>query len=452
MFKLPKKLSDIKIQSIVNDVNSIESSANNDDKWALVQPLKKGQAKQKIAALGLLELINKGHFSYEQSAELVSEIYDAHIKDNEVVIEIGRVLEAARDIDNLNAPPSENPIFDKVVVSLSNIASREKHEEELAKIHESLSSSARLCARQHDKIADDSYSQLVDLLPETSWAHYNQGLFFKTRGLFKEGVKANQTAIALADKPSQAQSWNLGICATAAGEGQLALDIWKEQGQNIEIGRFDLPEGQYPSCKVRLAQFPLAERDANNDYPGLEETIWIERLSPCHGIIRSVLFEDLGVDYGDVILFDGAPITYHKYGEDKIAVFPHLATLKKQHYKFYDFKGTQDEAGRLGSISSRLDDDAVIYSHSENIEILCAACWRNEETQHEHDRKEEKHIVSGRIAAPGNMDPKTLLDQIDAAVNNEPQNRVFSPSLCRAAGFDDRALIEGRRFQMLSAE
>jgi len=67
MFKLPKKLSDIKIQSIVNDVNSIESSANNDDKWALVQPLKKGQAKQKIAALGLLELINKGHFSYEQS-------------------------------------------------------------------------------------------------------------------------------------------------------------------------------------------------------------------------------------------------------------------------------------------------------------------------------------------------------------------------------------------------
>jgi len=56
------------------------------------------------------------------------------------------------------------------------------------------------------------------------------------------------------------------------------------------------------------------------------------------------------------------------------------------------------------------------------------------------------------FAAPGNMDPKTLLDQIDAAVNNEPQNRVFSPSLCRAAGFDDRALIEGRRFQMLSAE
>ncbi|MGI1715343.1 hypothetical protein, partial [Escherichia coli] len=39
---------------------------------------------------------------------------------------------------------------------------------------------------------------------------------------------------------------------------------------------------------------------------------------PCHGIIRSVLYGKLGVDYGDVILTDGAPITHHTYGEQQI--------------------------------------------------------------------------------------------------------------------------------------
>jgi hypothetical protein len=89
-------------------------------------------------------------------------------------------------------------------------------------------------------------------------------------------------------------------------------------GQHIEMGRFGLPEGSYGQVKVRLAEHPLAERKAGENDPGLEETIWIERLSPCHGIVRSALFQDLGVDYGDVVLFDGAPVTHHKYGEDHV--------------------------------------------------------------------------------------------------------------------------------------
>ncbi len=452
MFKIFKnKLSDIKIKSIVDDVNLISESGNDNLKWELIQPLIKGLAEHKIAALGIIELIDKGHFSIDQASELLSKIYQAY-DDDDVIIEIGKTLESARDIDDLNAPPPTDPLFNNIVRRLSSIASRENGTEAEMKVYEGLSTAARLCARQHDKIANQSYARITELYPKASWAHYGQGLFFKTRARFEEGVKANQAAISLTDNPTQAYFWNLGICATGSGQGEIALKVWKEQGQKIEMGRFDLPEGGYPSCKVRLAQFPLSERNVNNDHPGLEETVWIERLSPCHGIIRSVLFDDLGVDYGDVILFDGAPITYHKYGDEKIAVFPHLATLKKQNYQFYDFKGTQDESGRLGRISSILDDDAVIYSHTENFKILCATCWRDEDTQHQHDETEEKHVVSGRIAAPPNVDPKKLLDQIDVAIRNEPQNRVFSPDLCRAAGFEHRAIIESRRFNMLSSE
>jgi tetratricopeptide (TPR) repeat protein len=303
--------------------------------------------------------------------------------------------------------------------------------------------------RQYDSLARKSYARLVELLPGTPWAHYNQGLFFKTRGHFSEGVEANKKAIKLAEESNDSYQWNLGICATGSGQAEEALNIWKEIGQKIELGRFDLPEGGYPSCKIRLAEHPLSERDANNDDPELEETIWIERLSPCHGIIRSVLYKDLGVDYGDVILFDGAPITYHKYGDQQIAVFPHISTLKRNNYQFFDFAGTQETKGELGDISSQLEKDAVIYSHTENYSILCSTCWHDEKIDHEHKVSEEKNVVTGRIAVPPDIKPKTILKIIDNSLKDTPESRVFSPDLCRAAGLEDRARIEERRYNLL---
>ena len=148
-------------------------------------------------------------------------------------------------------------------------------------------------ARQRDGLAEQCYRLLVELDPERSSNHYNLGLFCKTRGRFREGMLANQEAARLADEPVEAYEWNLGICATGAGEAEIALDVWKRMGQKIEMGRFGLPDGGYPQCKVRLAERPLAERSAEDDDPGREETIWLQRLSPCHGIIRSVLNQDL---------------------------------------------------------------------------------------------------------------------------------------------------------------
>ena len=429
------------------------ASDENDSKTILnlLQPVINAQAHQKLSALALVDIIREGHLSTQKSLELLNQVHDRYPNDDEVIGDIALALESARDIDDLNAPPPDSKLFRTIIEKLRQISEKERGSDKEALYIEGLSSATRLCSRQYDSLAEESCSRLVELLPQTPWAHYNQGLFFKTRGEFRRGVSANQKAIELAESPSQAYYWNLGICATGAGKGETALEIWKNQGQNIEMGRFNLPEGRYPSCKVKLSRYPLAERNIENDYPDLEETIWIERLSPCHGIIRSVLYGDLGVNYGDVVLFDGAPITYHLYGEQKIAVFPHLATLAKRGYHLFDFCGTQDEAGALGQISEALEADAVIYSHSENFQILCSACWNNQDLQHEHDEKDEMHVVIGRIAMPPNANAADLLNQIDKALKGNPKNRIFSPDLCVAAGFSDRAQIERRRFQILSS-
>jgi hypothetical protein len=293
---------------------------------------------------------------------------------------------------------------------------------------------------------------LIELDSNDSSHHYNFGLFLKTRGRFREGVIANQAAAQLVDECPDSYEWNLGICATGARDGALALEVWKRLGQRIEMGRFGLPEGGYPQCKVRLAQRPLAERSAESDDPGLEETIWIERLSPCHGIIRSVLYQDLGIDYGDVILFDGAPITWHTYGEQKIPVYPHLATLIRNNYRVFDFAGTQDAGGQIADASADLDRDAIVYSHAENFTVMCAGCWRDPDVDHSHDGAVEKHVVTGRIAAPRDLDVRELLQQLDTATSKREPCRVYVPDLCEAAGFPDRAAFERRRFEMITGK
>ena len=419
--------------------------------WGIVQPLLQAQGHQRDVALALVEVVAEGAFSVEQTIEVLTAVFAAHAQDPLLLGLVGDATEQARDIDYLNLAPSDVPLFDAVLAALLDAVEKPHDAEVEYQLWSGLFTCARVMARQHDEVADRAGSRLVALQPDSSFAHYSYGLFLKTRGRFAQGMAENQLAQQLAKEPTDAMFWNAGICATGAGAAEVALDIWKKQlGNKIEIGRFGLPDGGYAHCKVRLAERPLAERNKNNDDPGLEETIWIERLSPCHGIIRSVLYQDLGVDYGDVVLMDGAPITYHTYGERQVPVFPHLATLLRRSYHLYDFAGTQDAEGKLASATEDLDADATVYSHSENYKVLCAACWRNERLDHTHGSEEETHyVVRGRIAAPPELSPADLLQQLDAALAHRAPCRIYSPDLCKAAGLSDRAAVERRRYTML---
>ncbi len=415
-----------------------------------VQPLRRSQRHQPDAAMALLWLVGKRTLPWGTAADVLSEIADSHGKDVEIVSRIGECLEAARDIDDLNAPPPSHLVFHTMLEKLEVLAKIHEGQPEQEEILRGLATSARMLARQRDAIAENSYRKLTEIDPRNSRYHYDLGLFYKSRGRFAEGMASNQMAARLAKGLDEATEWNLGICATGAGDAAVALDVWKRMGDKIEIGRFGLPDGRYRYCKVKLAERPLAERSAELDDPGEEETVWIERLSPCHGIIRSVLYGKLGVDYGDVILMDGAPITHHTYGEEQVAVFPHLATLLRRNYQFFDFAGTQDEPGQLESVREELDGDTVIYSHDENVRVLCANCWRDPNIDHAHHERVEKHVVTGRIAAAPDIAPAQLLDMIDKGIEKRGGCQLYAPDLCAAAGLTERERIDRRRFAMLT--
>ncbi|MES2947558.1 MAG: prenyltransferase [Pseudomonadota bacterium] len=440
------------LQKTLDSLRAELEADRREQAWDIAQSLLQVQGHQREVAQALLDLVTEGAFTIEQVLEILKAIFAAHAQDFMLLALVGDATEYARDVDYLNLAPSEDPFFDAVLAALLE-AVEKTHDAALEyRLWSGLFTCVRVMARQHDGVADRAGRRLVELEPDSSFSHYSYGLLLKTRGRFAEGMAENQLAEKLAEEPTDAMYWNAGICATGAGASDIALEIWKRLGNKIEMGRFGLPDGGYARCKVRLAQRPLAERNKNNDDPGLEETIWIDRLSPCHGIIRSVLYQDMGVDYGDVVLMDGAPITYHTYGDRQVPVFPHLATLMRCNYQFYDFAGTQDEEGKLAGATEDLGLDAIAYSHSENFQVLCASCWRDERLDHSHGTEQETHyVVRGRIAAPPDISPADLLQQLDAAMSKREPCRIYSPDLCEAVGLSDRAAVERRRYDMLAA-
>ncbi len=443
-------LSFDEIDATVRDVLAEAKAGKKQAAWQKVQPLRQAQPRQADAAKALLFIVDRQALERQAAIEALTEIARSHEGDVEILSSLGECLEAVRDIDDLNSPPPGEAIFQMAVEKLDALAKAYDGQPEQERILGGLAISARMLARQHDAIAESSYRKLIDINPRKSSHHYNLGLFYKTRGRFSEGMAANQIAASLLEEVDESCEWNLGICATGAGNGAAALEVWKRLEQNIEMGRFGLPEGRYPSCKVKLAERPLAERTADRDDPGEEETIWIERLSPCHGIIRSVLDGKLGVDYGDVILIDGAPITYHTYGEQRVPVYPHLATLLRRKYQFFDFAGTQETAGQLTDVTDELSGDAVIYSHTESLRLICANCWRDPDLDHARHERVQKHVVTGRIAAAPEITPAQLLDMIDKGLAKHGRCRLYAPDLCAAAGLTERERIDRRRFELLN--
>lgn len=424
-------------------------AGRNDALEQELAPLLRAQRRQEQAALCLVSIVEDGHLPVGRALEVLQQIYDAHPHNESVLGVLGEALEQARDIDMLNDPPPEQPLFADVANTLAELAAKAAGTKAETQLVRGLMTAARMIARQRDAVVESACRRLIEIDPNNSSHHYNFGLFLKTRGRFRDGVLANRAAIDLAAERIDSHEWNLGICATGAGQGELALEVWKRMDQKLAMGRFGLPEGSYAQVKVRLAERPLAERTSDQDHPGLEETIWIERLSPCHGVVRSVLYQGLGVDYGDVVLFDGAPITYHSYDGERVPVFPHLATLVRNGYRFFDFAGTQHQAGQLADASVELERDAIVYSHSEKFHFLCAACWRDPDVEHSHEQREQKHVVTGRIAAPPDLEPRELLRQLDAAIAKREPCRIYVPDLCEAAGLADRAAYERRRLEMI---
>jgi hypothetical protein len=114
----------MRIDELEKAISRIIDDASNgraEPAWIGVEALLRAQPNEERIALALLSIVQGGHLSIERALTVLDEVYSAHRRTELIVGLVGQELDRARDIDLLNAPPPEHPLFLNVVSTLTKM-------------------------------------------------------------------------------------------------------------------------------------------------------------------------------------------------------------------------------------------------------------------------------------------------------------------------------------------
>jgi tetratricopeptide (TPR) repeat protein len=218
--------------------------------------------------------------------------------------------------------------------------------------------------------------------------------------------------------------FNLAIACTALGDLDAASDAWRALGMERA--------GDLPPVRVRLATIGsgLELSAILPDQAAGFEMVWAQPLSPCHGVIRSPTFRDAIADFGDVVLWDGAPVSVDA---ERVPCFPVLGVLKQGDERRFRFVARVHDDTSIDALGEALPEEIVVYRHGARVELVCPRCAAGETLiKHEHLPPEEHRVAYGKVLAPGSFDLKELARVIEGA--KRPDVLMAIPSLYEAIG------------------
>jgi hypothetical protein len=280
-----------------------------------------------------------------------------------------------------------------------------------------LANALRIMGPDHDEDALRAY-QLALTIDDGKGAWWFQlGILHKWRGRFREGLEANRKAIARSGA-DRGILWNLGICATAAGEGQAALEVWRSMGMPCELSKAGMPfVPDIPAMQVRVATMgeEVGEGDPLPASAVTFEVVWVQPLSPCHGVVQSPTARRASVDYGDVVLWDGAPVRVSNIDQRPVPVFPLLWVLRPGDERRLRFVGMQKDAGLVEELSRELGDDVLFVVFDER-------------------RGDEQGLFYGKLIVPAQVELSQVRSALEAAVRKRPGLTIAMPKLYELLG------------------
>lgn len=270
-------------------------------------------------------------------------------------------------------------------------------------LHASLGSALRLCGPGHDAAAQEAFSRALELDKERGSWWYDAGLLHKWRGRFDEGAQANQMALDHA-APRRPALWNLAICATGLGDGEVARRAWSELGMPAQTDpstHMPLVKG-LPPLLVRVLSRP-SPVDGTSELPSAVgfELVWVAPLSPCHGVVQSPTFRDAPIDYGDLVLWDGAPVAEQRVaGHEPVPVFPLLEILGRGDERRWPFVSIEREPGAVRQLEESLLAGTRVFVQQERVTHQCPACEAG--VPHEHGGSGPAS-VTGSVSVPASV-------------------------------------------------
>ena len=316
-------------------------------------------------------------------------------------------------------------------------------------MHAMLGNALRLCGPGRDAEAQEAFTRAIELDPERGEWWYDAGLLDKWRGRFDDGYAANEQA-RMRMGPQRPVLWNLAICATALGKAEEAIEAWEEIGVPARLDRSrDTPyvAGLPPMLLRVLSRTPST--DATSQLPDKTvgfELVWIAPLSPCHGVVQSPTFRDAPIDYGDLVLWDGAPVAAHKTSaDDAVPVFPLLEILRPGNEWRWPFVALEREPGALEGLEKDLPEGTRVFVQHERVEHHCAACEAGEPHE-EHavavpgsvSASASGALLRGKVVVQPTQDLGAFREVWEAATGGRPVS-ISLPALYEQLGDSKRA-------------
>ncbi|MET0282953.1 MAG: hypothetical protein ABW352_00725, partial [Polyangiales bacterium] len=208
----------------------------------------------------------------------------------------------------------------------------------------------------------------------------------------------------------------------ALGEGKLALEAWEKIGIQGELSPGGMPYvPNMPPMQIRVAT--VGEETGQNDpLPAKTvtlEVLWVQPLSPCHGVIQSPTARRASVDYGDVVLWDGAPVRLNRItspeGTRDVPVFPLLWILRPGDERRLRFVGMEKEAGAIEKLELGEDVELVVYDRRSSA-------------------AGDAHLFYGKLIVPGSRDLKEVRRALETGLRTKAGLTLAVPQLYELLG------------------
>jgi hypothetical protein len=283
----------------------------------------------------------------------------------------------------------------------------------------------RMMGPEYDEDALKAYQLALAIDDKRGGWWFQLGLLHKWRGRFREGLEANQKAYARLGA-ERAVLWNLAICATALGEGKLALEAWHKLGIAGQLSAGGMPfVPDMPPMQVRVATLgeDMGKGDPLPARAVTFELLWVAPLSPCHGVVQSPTARKASVDYGDVVLWDGAPVRVHQVDGKPVPVFPLLWILRPGTEQRLRFVGMQKRPGSVEEVGEKLGERATLWVFDRR-----SASVRDGEVQ------AGSELFYGKLIVPAATPLAALRAELEREIHARPGLTLAIPQLYELLG------------------